>query len=537
MPADLHLPTRRRLLAASAGAATGSLLLPWAPAVIGSDNTRPRLPYGLQFGDPDLDHKHHGHSKDTARTVVWTRADRPARLYVDWSYDSGFASLAGSGTLLLHPSDDGTGRVDLTGLPPGRRVHVRAVAESLDGTRTRSEPATGSFVTPAAEAADIRFVWGGDTAGQGWGISPNYGGMLTYRTMLAQDPAFFIHSGDTIYADGAIAPSQALPGGAGTWTNITTPEKSKVAETLDEFRGNYRYNLMDEHLLAFNREVAQIWQWDDHEVVNNWSDAKDLSADTRYAEKSVALLTARATQAFRDYAPMRARGDSERDRVYRRIDHGPLLELFMIDMRSYRGPNSANLQASYGRETFFLGPEQLAWLERSLRESKAVWKVICADMPIGLQVPDGRTADGTARWEAVSNGIGGVPSGRELEIAKLLSSIRHARIRNVVWLTADVHYCAAHRYLPERAAFKDFDPFWEFVSGPLHAGAFGPNQTDDTFGLEVVFQKVPRVQNEPPSDLNQFFGQVDIDARSRAMTVSLKDRAGTTVFSQVLPAS
>ncbi|WP_280302299.1 alkaline phosphatase D family protein [Nocardia abscessus] len=42
---------------------------------------------------------------------------------------------------------------------------------------------------------------------------------------------------------------------------------------------------------------------------------------------------------------------------------------------------------------------------------------------------------------------------------------------DVVWLTADVHYTAAHRYSPERAVFTEFDEFWEFVSGPLNAGA------------------------------------------------------------------
>ena len=54
------------------------------------------------------------------------------------------------------------------------------------------------------------------------------------------------------------------------WKNATTPEKAKVAETLAEFRGNYVNNLMDEQLRAFNAEVMQFFQWDDHEVTNNW---------------------------------------------------------------------------------------------------------------------------------------------------------------------------------------------------------------------------------------------------------------------------
>jgi alkaline phosphatase D len=48
--------------------------------------------------------------------------------------------------------------------------------------------------------------------------------------------------------------------------------------------------------------VPQIWQWDDHEVTNNWSGSKDLSADARYTEKRVPLLIARATRAAKSTA-------------------------------------------------------------------------------------------------------------------------------------------------------------------------------------------------------------------------------------------
>jgi alkaline phosphatase D len=41
---------------------------------------------------------------------------------------------------------------------------------------------------------------------------------------------------------------------------------------------------------------------------------------------------------------------------------------------------------------------------------------------------------------------------------------------------------AGHHYDPARAAVGDFTPFWEFVSGPANAGAFGPNPLDGTFG-------------------------------------------------------
>jgi alkaline phosphatase D len=212
--------------------------------------------------------------------------------------------------------------------------------------------------------------------------------------------------------------------------------------------------------------------------------------------------------------------------------------VFVLDMRSYRGPNTANLQTQESAETAFLGETQLAWLQNELKNSDATWKVISADMPIGLNVGDGTDAQGKARWEAVANGDNGVAVGRELEIAKLLKFIKHEHIDNLVWLTADVHYAAAHYYDPAKAQTKDFAPFWEFVAGPLNAGSFGPNTTDATFGPQVLFSKVPptgQVNLSPYAGL-QFFGEVNIDKKSRALTVDMKDINGTSVFSKTLTA-
>jgi alkaline phosphatase D len=173
----------------------------------------------------------------------------------------------------------------------------------------------------------------------------------------------------------------------------------------------------------------------------------------------------------------------------------------------------------------------MAWIKRRLLQSKAAWKVIASDMPIGIVVRDGKN------FEAFANG-NGPALGRELEIAELLRFIKQRRIRNVVWLTADVHYCAAHYYDPTRAQFADFNPFWEFVAGPLNAGTFGPGEMDDTFGPQVKFTGVPKGMrpNRSPKDGLQFFGAVKIDGQTEAMTVSLRDISGKQLFSVDLPA-
>lgn len=70
-----------------------------------------------------------------------------------------------------------------------------------------------------------------------------------------------------------------------------TGAKVKVAETLDEFRGQHLYILMECNVKAFNAQVPMIAQWDDHEVTNNWYPKEILSADDRYTEKSMAFLS------------------------------------------------------------------------------------------------------------------------------------------------------------------------------------------------------------------------------------------------------
>jgi alkaline phosphatase D len=483
-------------------------------------NQRPQATWGVQIGDVA-----------PGRALLWTRSDRPARMIVDWSTTQAFRDpkrVLGSHAI---DATDYTARIDVRELPAGQEIFYRVYLQSLADGKTLSEPVEGHFRTAPAGARDLRFLWSGDTAGQGYGINPEWGGMRIYEAMRRRQPDFFIHSGDTIYADVPI-PAEIKADDGSVWKNITTEAVSKAAETLTEFRGRYTYNLMDANVLRFNRDVPQIWQWDDHEVMNNWSPSKDLSAAAQYKEKSVFLLAARATRAFLEYAPMRY-SNEETERIYRVIPYGPLLDVFVIDMRSYRGPNTYNRQETAGPETTYLGRPQLEWLKRGLAQSRATWKVIASDMPLGLNVGDGRDGQGRPVFENSSNGDG--PAlGRELEIAELLRSAKSAGVKNIVWLTTDIHYTAAHYYDPAKAQFTDFDPFWEFASGPLNAGTFGPGVLDNTFGPEVKFFKAPPKgqSNLPPSAGLQFFGEVEIEAKTRVLSVTLRDLAGTSLFVQ-----
>lgn len=490
-----------------------------------SENERPRMPSGIQFGD-----------MTDNRAIIWSRTDRTAQMIVEYDTSDRFNNASRIVGPVATEATDFTTRVDLSGLPPGQTVFVRVRYVDPNNSKIESETVSGQFrTTPPADATrPVRFHWSGDQCGQGWGINLDFGGMKIYEAMRLRDPDFFIHNGDTIYADGPIQAQVTAENGR-VWRNLVTEEVSKVAETLKEFRGRHAYNMMDANFRKFAAQVPQIWQWDDHEVTNNYSDAKDLSSDARYTEKSIATLATRGRRAFFEYAPMRYYKQSEPQRLYRAISHGPLLDVFVLDMRSYRGPNSTNLQTAEDASSAFLGSAQVEWLIARLKASTATWKVISADMPIGLNVGDGRNAQGEALWEALANGNDGLPLGRELEMARLLSSIKS--VPNVVWITTDVHYCAAHYYDPAQARFTNFSPFWEFVAGPMNAGAFGPGVLDKTFGPTAVFSKSPPIQNASPFSGYQFFGEVNIDPRTREMKVELFDLDGVSQFARTLQAA
>lgn len=515
---------RRTVLRASLA---GALLVPAAAALQACGGAgpgpglivdRPRLTHGIASGDPRGD-----------GALVWARSDVGARMIVETSATESFTSVERTQGPWLTPDSDGTGRVRLTGLEPGQTVHYRVTLEGDDGAT--SEPAVGVFRTVPAVPRDVRFLWSGDVVGQGWGINRR-GGMAIFGAMADRRPDFFVHSGDAIYADGPVPATQVQNDG-GTYASVTAPAKDRVAQTLGDFRGNYAYNLTDDHYRRFNAAVPQLVQWDDHEVVNNWFPGESLAGRNRkgYTRTDVDALAGHAYQAWREWQPVDP-AEAVDGRLHRKISYGPLLDVFVLDMRSYKNPNTQAWAES--DDAGVLGREQTQWLIDGLTASTAVWKVVANDLPISIVVPDAATdpADGPASMEAVAQGDGGRPLGREIAFSRILAGTRD--VRNVVYLTADVHYTAAISYHPDRAAFADFTPFWEFVSGPLNAGAFPQSPLDGTFGARYEFVHAPQEKDTSPAQGFQHFGEVAIDADSRTLTVDLRDASGTSLYSREL---
>lgn len=255
--------------------------------------------------------------------------------------------------------------------------------------------------------------------------------------------------------------------GGGTWIN--NPSKDFIAVTLDEFRANWKYNFGDDKMQDFLADTPVFVQWDDHEVTNNWYPGEILGGSLYEEGTEADLLYRNSLQAFYEFNPIQ-----EGEKIYRSQRFGKHLEIFFPDYRSYRGPNPGNSDTTV---LDMMGPEQLEWLKNGLSESTATWKIISSHDPLGIVTGGPGDRDGFGQEDPAI-------LGRELEVQDLLSHIYTNDIANVVSVTSDVHFTAHVNMHPDRAegGFTEFNPLDEFCIGPIHAGSFGPNFMDTSFG-------------------------------------------------------
>ena len=236
--------------------------------------------------------------------------------------------------------------------------------EDLADVNATAEPMIGRFRTAPADRRDVAFVWSGDTAGQGWGIDESRGGMTIYATMAKHRPDFFIHSGDTIYADGPIAAEVKLPDGS--VYDITTDEKAKVAETPAEFRAATTNTISSTAICAPSTPRCPCWRSGTTTRSPTTGPREVPAADKRYTERAVPPSPPGGA-GLHEYMPIAA--TPEAGRVYRKVAYGPLLDVFFIDMR-YRGPNTTTSRPWKARRPSS-SAQQLAWLKRGLHNSRA----------------------------------------------------------------------------------------------------------------------------------------------------------------------
>src|SRR6476661_4431975 len=143
--------SRRKFLASTAATGAGIIAMPYLSRAA----DRPVITHGVQSGDVGAD-----------GGVVWARADRPSQMMVEVATTESFGNARTLPPIAALPESDFTAKMLLENLPSGQDIFYRI-----------------RFRTAPGDRRDVNFVWGGDVAGQGWGINPDDGGMFTFATM------------------------------------------------------------------------------------------------------------------------------------------------------------------------------------------------------------------------------------------------------------------------------------------------------------------------------------------------------------------
>ncbi|MEL7448584.1 MAG: alkaline phosphatase D family protein [Pseudomonadota bacterium] len=388
--------------------------------------------------------------------VVWAKGEAPGTMIVSASDPEGQTVDA---VATLATDGDYTGQVAIDGLAPATRYTYTVRLEPDDG---RGSDTQGSFQTAPAPAqpAQVRFAFGADLAGQNVCRDANKGFPI-FASLRDLPLDFFVGLGDMIYADD-------LCNATGALGNAQVPGEFPRAESVADFHAHWRYTLADPGLQALRSRTGYYAVWDDHEVVNDFGPGNDR----RTADGP--SLMAPGLRAFLDYNPVQS---ADADRLYRSFRHGANAELFLLDTRRYRDHNEQPDLSEKPKS--MLGSRQREWLIDGVTTSDATWKFIVSSVPLSLPTgwPRDKGRDGWANDEG--------PTGFENELVALLREFQRAGVRNLVWLSADVHFATGFAYSP----FADDEnfTFHEFVVGPLNAGLYPTQELDTTLRPQRLY--------------------------------------------------
>ncbi|MEO9328702.1 alkaline phosphatase D family protein [Gordonia aurantiaca] len=427
------MSTRRTFLRTSAVVAGAALAAP-AVAAHAAPPSAQVFAHGVASGDPLPD-----------AVILWTRVSQtpastpgsgvgqPCSVRWELAHDPGFANLAGSGIVRASADEDFTVKVDAKGLSPRTRYHYRftvtsgpaAGATSPVGT-TRTAPAT------SAEVARVRF---GVVSCANW----EAGYFAAYRHLNAQPHLdAVVHLGDYYYE----YPTGRYTGKTGA-VRIHAPRHE--TRTLRDYRIRHGQYKTDPDLAALHRSAPFVCIWDDHETSNDaWRDGAENHSPSEGA------WTARRSAALRAYSewmPIRPGVGPNGRHLYRRLRFGNLLELSMLDLRSYRDQQVSAVSARVDDPArTMLGRAQMSWLTNGLTSAQTRWKIVGNPVmitPVLLPPLDRKTT--AAVTELLGIPEEGVPynadqwDGYAADRRRLLDAIRRNHVDNVVFITGDIH--------------------------------------------------------------------------------------------------
>jgi alkaline phosphatase D len=432
-PTDLPVD-RRTVLAAGAVGAAGVAL---GSVTAGEARAAARyFRHGVASGDP------HPHS-----VILWTRvtpteaatpgSGKGPEVTVTWQVaeDVGFRNVVSKGQFDTGPGRDHTVKLDATGLRPATDYFYRFLYKGAASPvgRTRTAP------RPDEDNGHLRF-----------GVvscSNIPGGYFSaYRHLAARDDLdAVLHLGDYLYEYGN-----------GEYGSVREHQPPHEMVTLADYRQRHAQYKTDPDLQALHLKYAFVATWDDHEVANDqWE--KGAENHQPETEGDYLVRKARAHQVYDEWMPVRMGSTTalaDGTRLFRRLKFGQLAELSMLDLRSYRSeqvaatfPVPATDAAVSDPDRTITGNRQMEWLKESLRNDRAVWKLVGNPVMIAPVVFPPLPNELTKSLNDVTKLIpeDGFPynvdqwDGYTADRHELFQHIQDQGVQNAVFLTGDIH--------------------------------------------------------------------------------------------------
>ena len=451
--------------------------------IYAQQNTNLFITHGVASGDV-TDHS----------AVIWSRANKEAQMHVEYDTNSNFSSSSKSLTITtanVNETTDFTGHAKIDGLRADTLYYYRVWftttkqgqdIKNNDSSKgsivsDSSSSITGTFRTSPENSTSktVRFAIGGDLGGHRYCRRVDLGYPI-FSIIKALSPDFFIFNGDQIYGDD-VCPAHQGPDDVVGWYNIqgnfpsVTDENvnwSDLSQLQDIYNKHWEYNRADPHIQSLLQNTSIYSQADDHEVVNdyggNWSYLSNATKD----RTGFPNLVKAGLQAFFNFSPLDGNNSSsstkeEANRIYRSFNWGKDLDLFFLDAHSYR--SRSELDDTPENNKTLLGNAQFRWLEQSLLNSTATWKVISTDVP--FTIPSCFTNQlGCDSWATNSSEF---KKTFVRERNDLLEFLDDNNIKNVVFITTDVHFPA--NIIVDQDPNNDGERLilYEIVCGPFAA--------------------------------------------------------------------
>ncbi len=466
--------------------------------------------YNTAYAQQELNITHGVASGDVTNqsATIWSRSNSVSIMNVEYDTNENFSNYMYKGGSVANASTDFTAKANLVELVPGTTYFYRVWFSDLSDPNNTSNPAIGKFITAPNQNGDfnnnatgeIRFIWGADLGGQGYCRNEKTNGYRIFESMQSLNPHFFIAGGDMIYADGmcpAKGPADRdnniawknVPGG---FRSIDSPsvDWENSSEVVEIFEDHWKYNRNDNYLQNFLKNTSIYSQWGDHEVIDDFGSKWPYWNLENIDREGYPNIVKEGLAAFFHYSPIKTGAmDNNSNVIYRSFNWGKPLDLFLIDARSYRDQN--HVMDTPENDKTLLGKNQLEWLKQGLMNSNATWKIVSSDVPISVPTGSKKSVFGSDGWANGKQTDYLNSTGFERELNDLLGFIDENKLKNIVFVTTDVHFPAFIKYDFDLDNDGSSTIIYELLSGPLSAKRLGVplSELDKSFNPTLLYRE------------------------------------------------